>query len=114
MNISYIFEEQWVEFEIRNKNLFDLYYKGKSKKYKLHNYVIKKFSMIIQSLEASPNIYDLWKTASLNFERLKGYENRYSVRLTNKLRLEMEIIWNDEEKTIGKIFILEISKHYGD
>jgi len=103
-----------VEFEIRNKNLFDLYYKGKSRKYRLSNDVIDKFFMRMQQLEASHNIYDLWKTASLNFERLKGYENRYSVRLTNKLRLEMEIIWTDEEKTIGKIFILEISKHYGD
>ena len=103
-----------MEFEIRNKNLFDLYYKGKSKNHKLQNDVIDKFFMRMQQLEASHNIYDLWKTASLNFERLKGYENRYSVRLTNKWRLEMEIIWNDEEKTIGKIFILEISKHYGD
>lgn len=69
--------------------------------------------MRIQQLEAAINIYDLWKTPSLNFEKLEGFENRYSVRIDNKWRLEMEIRWMDEKKTKGTIYIAEISKHYG-
>ena len=29
-------------------------------------------------------------------------------------RLEIEIDWENEEKTSGEIYILELSKHYGD
>lgn len=101
-----------VEFE--DQNLLELYEKGSSKKFNLEKDVLKKFFMRIQQLEAALNIHDLWKTASLNFERLKGFENRYSVRVTIKWRLEFRIDWIDESKTIGEIYILRLSKHYGD
>ena len=68
----------------------------------------------MQQLEASDTIYDLWNTPSLNFEKLEGYINRYSIRLTRSWRLEFELIWENEEKTIGKIIVVELSKHYGD
>jgi len=70
--------------------------------------------MRLQQLEAAINIYDLWKTPSLNFEKLEGFENRYSVRLSKRWRLEVEIDWEDKEKTKGIIYIVDISKHYGD
>jgi len=50
----------------------------------------------------------------LHFEKLQGYKNRYSLRVTLKWRLEFEIEWKNEEKTIGKIYICELSQHYGD
>lgn len=70
--------------------------------------------MRFEQLEAAIDIYDLWKTASLNFEKLEGSQSRYSVRLSKKWRLEMEIDWENKEKTKGTICIVEISKHYGD
>ncbi len=70
--------------------------------------------MRVRSLEAAVTIHDLWKTASLHFEKLEGFENRYSVRLNLQWRLEFEIEWEDETKLTGKITLLEISKHYGD
>lgn len=70
--------------------------------------------MRIQQLEAANSIYDLWKTASLNLEKLKGFKSRYSIRLDKKWRLEMEIAWENKEKTKGTIYIANISKHYGD
>jgi len=70
--------------------------------------------MRILQLEAAVDIHDLWKTVSLNFKKTKGYKERYSIRLDIKWRLEMEIDWQNDEKTIGIIHIIKISKHYGD
>lgn len=103
-----------MQIEFKNRTLIQLYKTGKSKKLKLPGSVVKKFFIRIQQLEAAVNIYDLWKTSSLNFEKLKGFKNRYSVRLDKKWRLEMEIEWVDNEKTRGIIYIDEISSHYGD
>jgi len=50
----------------------------------------------------------------LKFEKLKGYENQYSMRLTGKYRLEMKIEWQDTDQTIGFFYLVTISNHYGD
>jgi len=103
-----------LQVEFRNKNLLHLYENGKSRKYNLSQEILKKFLMRIQQLEAALNIYDLWKSPSLNFEKLQGHESKYSMRLDKTWRLEMEIRWEDKEKTKGIINIVELSKHYGD
>jgi proteic killer suppression protein len=68
--------------------------------------------MRIQQLEAAVDIHDLWKTPALNFEKLRGFENRYSLRLDRKWRLELEIEWEDKGKTKGTVYIVELSRHY--
>ena len=103
-----------MKVDFRNKRLIELYTKGKSRKYKISEQVLKKFFIGIRALEAAETIYDLWNTPSLKFEKLEGSENCYSIRLTREWRLEMEIDWEDEEKTRGGIFLIELSKHYGD
>lgn len=103
-----------MEFEFTNKNLEALYTTGKHRKYKLQQDTLKKFVMRIQQIEAANTIHDFWKTPSLNFEKLKGYTNRYSMRVDRNYRLEMEIDWHDQSQTIGKISIIELSKHYGE
>lgn len=70
--------------------------------------------MRIQQLEAAYTIHDLQKTSSLNFEKMQGTENSFSVRLNKKWRLEMDIEWEDDKQTRGKITVTELSKHYGD
>ncbi|MBU2446830.1 MAG: type II toxin-antitoxin system RelE/ParE family toxin [Bacteroidetes bacterium] len=102
-----------MEFEIENKELLKLYKTGKSRKYRLQPAVLEKFFMRIQQIEAALTIYDIWNNPSLNFESLKG-TNRYSIRVDRKYRLEFEIDWHNEESTIGKFIIKELSKHYGD
>jgi len=97
-----------------NSNLSTLYSTGKCRKPKLSEGIRVKFLMRVRSLEAADTIYDLWKTASLHFEKMGGYDHRYSVRLNLLWRLEFEIEWQDEKQTKGKITILEISKHYGE
>lgn len=102
-----------MEVEFYNKELIKLYESGKSKRYRLQPIVLKKFSMRIQQIEAAITIHDLWKNPSLNFEHLKS-QNIYSIRVDLAYRLEFEIEWQDENKTVGKFIIKELSNHYGD
>ncbi len=103
-----------MKIEFKNRELLKLYAEAQSRKYVLQKHILDKFFMRIQSLEAADTIHDLWKTPSLKFESLKGHPNKYSVRLDKKWRLEMEIEWEDPEKTRGVIHLAELSKHYGD
>lgn len=101
--------------EFVNKKLLELYLKGKSNKYKaITGSLLGKFYMRIQSFEAAATIYDLWATSSMKFEKLEGHTSRYSCRLNKDWRLEMEIEWENPDKTVGVIRIEELSKHYGD
>lgn len=98
---------------INDKELIRLYESGHSKKLKLPEPVINKFFATVQKIESATDIYDLWNDKGLNFEKLKG-SNLYSMRLTGKYRLEMEVSWKDKDKTQGDFFLVRISSHYGD
>ena len=100
-----------MDVHINDKELEKLYKSGKSKKLKLRQDIIDKFFATIQKIDAAKNIYDLWNDPSLNFEK---YKKHYSMRLTGKYRLEMEIKWMNEERTIGEFHLFAISSHYGD
>jgi toxin HigB-1 len=101
-----------MDFRFENKDLEKLYTAGKSKKYKFPDDIIEKFFARIQQIEAAKDIYDLWSDKGMNFEKLTNSENRYSMRLKLKYRLEMNIEWKNSEKTIGEFIIIEISVHY--
>ncbi len=101
-----------MEFRFENKDLENLYTDGKSRKYKLQDDIVDKFFARIQQIEAASDIYDLWKDKGLNFEKLQGFDNRYSMRLKNKYRLEVSKEWLNTEKTIGAFAIIEVSNHY--
>ncbi len=103
-----------MQIEFENKKLQDLYEKGASRKYHLEPRLIDKFFMRIQQLEAAVTIYDLMKTASLKFERMKSTADQFSIRLNQEYRLEFRISFDNKNKTKGKVYIREISKHYGD
>ena len=87
---------------------------GKSSKLKLPQQVIEKFFVTMQKIESATTIRDLLSDNGLRFEKLKGKDDFYSMRLNNKYRLEMEIQWVDDKLTIGKFYIHKISNHYGD
>lgn len=95
-----------------NRQLKELYAKGRSKKFRLPDEVHEKFFMRIQQLEAAVSIYDLQRSASLHFEKLQGFVNRFSVRLNIKWRMEFEIDWEDAEKTKGVCKIVDLNLHY--
>ena len=97
-----------------DKELVKLYTTGKSKKLRLPEQIIEKFLSTIQKIEASVTINDLLADKGLRFEKLRGSENHYSMRLSGKYRLEMEVEWKDDKQTVGKFHLLSISNHYGD
>ncbi len=103
-----------MEVFINDKELERLYTTGQSRKLRLQEHVIDKFLATVQKIEASVIINDLLADKGLRFEKLRGFENRYSMRLSGKFRLEMEIVWKDEKRIVGKFYLLSISNHYGD
>lgn len=105
-----------MDWDFHNKNLQKLYETGKSTKYRgLPTQVLDNYFARVQQIEAALTIYDLWKTPSLQFERLKGKKkNSCSVRVTKKWRLEFKVDWEDKEETKGFCHITELSRHYGD
>jgi len=103
-----------LEVFINDKELERLYTTGQSRKLRLQEHVIDKFLATVQKIEASVIINDLFADKGLRFEKLRGFENRYSMRLSGKFRLEMEIVWKDEKRIVGKFYLLSISNHYGD
>ena len=78
---------------INDKELIKLYEAGSSRKLRIPENVIDKFFATIQKIESATSILDFWKDSGLKFEKLKGFKNRYSIRLTGKYRLETEINW---------------------
>jgi proteic killer suppression protein len=103
-----------LEVHLNDKELEKLYTTGKSAKLKLPENIIDKFFATIQKIEAAMTIKDLLADNGLRFEKLKGSANRYSMRLSSKYRLEMEIEWIDDKLTVGKFYLKKISNHYGD
>jgi len=102
-----------MEWDFADKHLIELYEKGRSKKYKfIDKPLAKKFVERVGRIEAAATIYDLREPPSMEFEALEGYSNRFSIRINRQYRLEFEIDFENEEKTVGFIRILTVSKHY--
>jgi len=102
-----------MKWKLKSKHLKDLYTKGASKKFKfMDRKLCVKFIERIGRIEAAETIYDLREPPSMRFEALTGYENRFSIRLDGKHRLEFEVEFTNKEKTIGDVTIIEVSKHY--
>ncbi len=102
-----------MDFEFKDKNLIELYETGKNKKYKfLTKNAYDNFIDNINHISSGITIFDWWQQPGISFEKLKNFDNRYSMRLDRKLRLEFTIDFEDKEKTKGYVTILTISKHY--
>jgi len=101
-----------MDFRFDNKDLEKLYIEGRSRKYRLPEDIVDKFFARIRQLESANDIHDLWNDKGLNFEKLQGYESRYSMRLKLKYRLEMIVEWKNNENSIGEFIIIDISNHY--
>jgi len=102
-----------MDFDFKDKELIALYTKGRSRKYKFINAkMLDNFLDCIQGIEAVDSIQEWWSLPGLNFEKLAGYKNRFSMRIDGKYRLEFSIDFEDEKKTRGFVTVLTISKHY--
>lgn len=79
--------------------------------------MIEKFFSTAKKLEAATDIHDILADKGLRFEKLGETHASievYSTRLNLKFRLEMEVEWINESKTIGKFILTDITNHYGD
>lgn len=103
-----------MEVVFGDKRLSTIFETERDKKNKIPANIIARFIDRIYQLKDIKKIADLWNFKSLRFERLKGYQNRYSIRVNLNWRIEFEIEWIDEEQTQGIITILKLSDHYGD
>ena len=102
-----------MDYDFKTKHLIDLYTKGASQKFKFVNKALaKKFVERVNRIDAANTIYDLYEPPSMEFERLKGADNRFSIRIDKKHRLEFEMEFSDDEKTTGEALIVDVSKHY--
>ena len=102
-----------METDIENKYLARLYEKGSNSKYRfVDKRLYRKFIEKINRIIASNDINDLRNPPSNNFEKLAGYDNRFSIRLDKKHRLEFIIDFTDIDKNKGNVLIIDISKDY--
>jgi len=102
-----------MKYEFKNKHLIQLYTDGRSKKYRfLDKSSLRKFFKCILAIEAAVDIYDFYNSTSLHFEKLEGYDSKFSMRLNIKNRLMIEISFEDDEKTAGIVAVIDITKHY--
>ena len=102
-----------MKFDFVDKHLASLYTKGTSKKHKFMTPALaRKFVERVNRIEAAASILDLRQPPSMKFEKLEGHENRFSIRLDQKHRLEFEIDFEDDPKTAGTVLIVAVSQHY--
>lgn len=100
-------------FDFSNKHLLKLYTEGRSKKYPFMDKALcEKLVEKINRIEAAKDIFDLRNPPSMEFEKLAGHPNRFSIRITRKYRLELEIEFEDKQRTLGRVLIVDVSKHY--
>ena len=104
-----------MEVKVEDKELLKLIATGVSRKLRLPENVVEEFLVVLQDINAAETIHDLWiQSPKRKFEKLRGHASRYTMRLTGKYRVEMEVTWTNVAKTIGIFRMDEISNHYGD
>ena len=104
-----------MEVDFLNKDLEELYTKGRSKKYKeVPLNIVQKMVRAVEVLKSSSSIQEIWKFPAYKFEKLQG-NDRYSMGMNIVWRLELTVKWIDEKKVHVEIINLEdLTKHYGD
>lgn len=104
-----------MKVDFLNKDLEELYTKGRSKKYKdVPLNIAQKMVKAVEVLKSSSSIQEIWKFPAYKFEKLQG-NDRYSMRMNIVWRLELTVKWIDEKKVHVEIINLEdLTKHYGD
>ena len=101
-----------MKFKFKNSKYVDLYENGKTKKLSLPKGLPKKFFERMNRIGAAVDINDLREPPSMHFEKLQGFEDRFSIKLNDQYRLVFEIDFSDEERLQGKVTVIGISKHY--
>ncbi|MBU1107095.1 MAG: type II toxin-antitoxin system RelE/ParE family toxin [Candidatus Riflebacteria bacterium] len=100
-----------MEFEIEDKALIELFTTGRSSKKSFPPGIARKFVERIRTIEAASSIDDLRVPPSMQFERLQGFQNLFSIRLNQQFRLIFRLEFDDDTKRTGKAFVTDIWDH---
>lgn len=95
--------------------LQELYELGKStdKKHRYQPEIIIRYKNCIDIMIEAPDIRNLYRFNSLNFEALKGDKaGLYSIRVNHQYRIEFTIEDEDTEPITTICNIIELSNHY--
>lgn len=101
--------------EFQATYLRDLYISGKcdDKKHRYQPDVVKRYKRCVDYLKWSNRKEDLYRINSLNFEALHGdREGRFSIRATDKYRVEFTLEENVDDSILTICNIVELSNHY--
>jgi len=96
-----------MKFSFQTKELANLCYQGKGAE-DYPDFIVNSFFRKISQIKRAKNENDLRALKSNHFEKLKGKDNLYSIRLNDQYRLEFSILESSEKE----LFIKRISNHY--
>lgn len=104
-----------MEITFEQDYLRELFYDGKAKdkKHRFQPQIVRKYIKVLNLMESLDSTQDLYRFASLHYEKLVGDKaGRESVRVNDQYRIEFrsEIVGNERLITICNI--LELSNHY--
>ena len=97
-----------MKFQFDNSDLSDLYYAGKGKEL-YPEYVVTAFYKRMQLIRNAVNLNDLKSINGNKFEKLRGEDNKYSIRLNDQFRLIFHL---GSDGSCVVLIISEISNHY--
>lgn len=100
-----------MEYEIDNKSLIELYTKGRSRKLKLPPGIAEKFVARVAQIDAAANLDDLRAPPSMQFEKMQGHKETFSIRINKQYRLIFKVQFEENSDKTGKVFIKEIWDH---
>jgi len=94
----------------KHKKLKELYEKrNRPRKYGFENYIIEEFIQIVDDLNEINNLHDLYEHKSWHFKR---FEKHYSIRVSLRYRIELQLTFSESNDIIGDVTILKFTYHY--
>ncbi len=104
-----------MEITFEQDYLRELFYDGraKDKKHRFQPQIVRKYIKVLNLMESLDSTQDLYRFASLHYEKLVGDKaGRESVRVNDQYRIEFRSEIVGKERLITICNILELSNHY--
>lgn len=104
-----------MEITFEQDYLRELFYEGraKDKKHRFQPQIVRKYIKVLNLMESLDSTQDLYRFASLHYEKLVGDKSgRESVRVNDQYRIEFRSETVGKERLITICNILELSNHY--
>ena len=104
-----------MEITFEQDYLRELFYDGraKDKKHRFQPQIVRKYIKVLNLMESLDSTQDLYRFASLHYEKLVGDKaDRESVRVNDQYRIEFRSEIVGKERLITICNILELSNHY--